>query len=76
MQYFSESEGKMYADPSACSDCVLKQLNNNETDFCGGLEVQGSFFSPGFKMGLIQSSGVQEPQKFFLKLGLRTTELV
>ena len=38
MQHYSETEGKIYIDPSNCSDCSLRQLNNKETDACGGLE--------------------------------------
>ena len=39
MQYYSEREGKVYKDPSRCSDCKLMQLNAVQTDACGGIEV-------------------------------------
>ena len=34
-----EREGKVYNDPSKCSDCRLMQLNAVQTDACGGIEV-------------------------------------
>lgn len=39
MQYYSESEGKVYIDPDQCSNCTLMQLNSRQTDACGGIEV-------------------------------------
>ena len=39
MQYYSESENKIYMDPNnGCSDCELI-LMNHQRDTCGGLEV-------------------------------------
>lgn len=39
VQHYSASEGKVYIDPSNCSDCQLMQLDSRHTDRCGGIEV-------------------------------------
>ena len=36
MQYFSDSERKIYLDPANCDDCTLKQLQMSDLDNCGG----------------------------------------
>ena len=37
MQYYSKSEGRMYANN--CASCELIQLNGDHTDTCGGIDV-------------------------------------
>ena len=36
VQYFSDSEKKIYLDPANCADCTLKQLQMSDLDNCGG----------------------------------------
>ena len=40
VQYYSESEGKVYIDPANCSDgCPLTRLDTTTLDVCNGIEV-------------------------------------
>ena len=47
MQYWSPKEKQIYIDPANCSDCRLRQLNNNNVDVCGGVTVGDGSASDG-----------------------------
>ena len=47
MQWWSPSEKKIYIDPTECGDCRIRQLNNNNVDVCGGVEVADGKASEG-----------------------------
>ena len=47
MQYYSKAQNKIYIDLGACADCELIQINGEQTDACGGVEVADGDSSEG-----------------------------
>ena len=40
VQWYSASSGKIWMDPTNCSDCVLTRMDTTTLDVCNGLEVE------------------------------------